>query len=231
MEKTALLALLGVGAFDAGNVALYFGALAKGPVRYTSPYDFMFSSTYLSPIGPPWSEITAYDLNTGEIKWRVPHGHVTAPAELGIPDDSGAHWPRGGLLATGGGLGGRHADAHAARDHVVEFLPLVAHQAAAEDHRRAGVDGLDGVVDIDQDASERLGLDRRHDHRTPEPPADDRDRGVPEALQARQGDQGHQVAHVQAVCRGIEAVVNGNLFPSQQLIHAFKAVVDQSSPL
>jgi len=79
-------------------------ALAKGPLRITSPYDFMFSSTYLSPIGPPWSEITAYDLNTGEIKWRVPHGHVTAPVELKIPDDSGAHWPRGGLLATRGGL-------------------------------------------------------------------------------------------------------------------------------
>ena len=52
---------------------------------YTSPYDFMFSSTYLSPIGPPWSEIAAYDLNTGDIKWRVPHGRVAAPAEIGIP--------------------------------------------------------------------------------------------------------------------------------------------------
>jgi len=79
-------------------------AMLKGPVRFTSPYDFMFTSTYLSPIGPPWSEIVAYDLNTGEIKWRVPHGAVAAPAELKVPSDSGAHWPRGGLLATGGGL-------------------------------------------------------------------------------------------------------------------------------
>jgi glucose dehydrogenase len=79
-------------------------ALQKGPVRLTSPYDFMFTSSYLSPIGPPWSEITAYDLNTGDIKWRVPHGGVAAPSELGIPADSGAHWPRGGLLATAGGL-------------------------------------------------------------------------------------------------------------------------------
>jgi quinoprotein glucose dehydrogenase len=79
-------------------------ALLKGPVRFTSPYDFMFTSTYLSPINPPWSEIVAYDLNTGDIKWRVPHGTVAAPAELGIPPTSGAHWPRGGLLLTGGGL-------------------------------------------------------------------------------------------------------------------------------
>ena len=79
-------------------------ALGRGPVRFTSPYDFMFTSTYLSPIRPPWSEIVAYDLNTGEITWRVPHGTVTAPPALGIPDDAGAHWPRGGLLATAGGL-------------------------------------------------------------------------------------------------------------------------------
>ena len=79
-------------------------ALLKGPVRFTSPYDFMFTSTYLSPIGPPWSEIVAYDLNSGDITWRVPHGSVAAPPEIGIPPTSGAHWPRGGLLLTGGGL-------------------------------------------------------------------------------------------------------------------------------
>ena len=60
-------------------------AASKGPVRYTSPYDFMLSpSNGMTAIGPPWSEMTAYDLNTGEIKWRVPHGGVTAPPELGI---------------------------------------------------------------------------------------------------------------------------------------------------
>jgi quinoprotein glucose dehydrogenase len=80
------------------------GPQAAGAVRFSSPYDFMFTSTYLSPIGPPWSEIVAYDLNTGEIRWRVPNGRVAAPAELGISADSGAHWPRGGLLLTGGGL-------------------------------------------------------------------------------------------------------------------------------
>ena len=55
-------------------------ALAKGPVRYTSPYDFMQSPTNgMTAIGPPWSLLTAYDLNTGEIKWQVPDGGVTPP--------------------------------------------------------------------------------------------------------------------------------------------------------
>jgi quinoprotein glucose dehydrogenase len=59
----------------------------------------------LSAIGPPWSTLTAYDLNTGTIKWQVPNGTVT-----GLPDipewkgPTGAHWPRGGPLVTGGGL-------------------------------------------------------------------------------------------------------------------------------
>jgi quinoprotein glucose dehydrogenase len=78
--------------------------LPQGPIRFTAPYDFMFSSTYLSPIGPPWSQIVAYDLNTGDIKWKIPHGTVTAPESVGIKADSGSHWPRGGLLATAGGL-------------------------------------------------------------------------------------------------------------------------------
>ena len=80
-------------------------AAAKGPVRYTSPYDFMQSPTNgMTAIGPPWSEITAYDLNTGEIKWRIPDGGVTAPPEAGFKADTGAHMPRGGPLVTAGGL-------------------------------------------------------------------------------------------------------------------------------
>ena len=58
----------------------------------------------MTAIGPPWSEITAYDLNTGEIKWRIPDGGVTAPADAKIPANTGAHMPRGGPLATAGGL-------------------------------------------------------------------------------------------------------------------------------
>jgi glucose dehydrogenase len=82
-------------------------ALAKGPVRYTSPYDFMLSpANGMTAVGPPWSQLTAYDLNTGEIKWQVPDGGVTPPpgADSTIPADSGAHMPRGGPLVTAGGL-------------------------------------------------------------------------------------------------------------------------------
>lgn len=82
-------------------------AVDKGePVLFNSPYDFIRPAQGMTAIGPPWSEITAYDLNTGEIKWRRPHGTVTVPPEsdLEIPEDAGSHMPRGGPLVTAGGL-------------------------------------------------------------------------------------------------------------------------------
>jgi quinoprotein glucose dehydrogenase len=63
----------------------------------------MIQSEGLSALGPPWSQLTAYDLNTGEIIWQVPNGGVYELMQQGI-DDTGAHAPRGGPVATGGGL-------------------------------------------------------------------------------------------------------------------------------
>lgn len=75
-------------------------AAAAGRVRYAAPYDFMLSpTTGMTAIGPPWAHLTAYDLNSGEIKWRVPHGGVP-----GVGPEAGAHFPRGAPLVTAGGL-------------------------------------------------------------------------------------------------------------------------------
>jgi glucose dehydrogenase len=71
--------------------------------RYDAPYDFMVMANGLTSIGPPWSQITAYDLNTGTIKWQIPDGGVTALAEQGH-GDTGAEAPRGGIVATASGL-------------------------------------------------------------------------------------------------------------------------------
>jgi quinoprotein glucose dehydrogenase len=81
-------------------------ARAKGEnVQFPSPYEFYNVNSYsMSNIGPPWSEMTAYDLNTGEIKWRIPTGTVNAPPELNIPPDTGSMFPRSGPLVTAGGL-------------------------------------------------------------------------------------------------------------------------------
>jgi quinoprotein glucose dehydrogenase len=73
-------------------------------VPYTVPIDFMIQpSTGLSALGPPWSQITAYDLNKGTILWQIPDGDVASLAAKGVRG-TGSHAPRGGVVATGGGL-------------------------------------------------------------------------------------------------------------------------------
>jgi len=75
----------------------------EGFVPYNSPVDFFVNySSGLSAIGPPWSQLTAYDLNTGKIVWQVPDGEM--PGLPGGKTEPGSFAPRGGVAATGGGL-------------------------------------------------------------------------------------------------------------------------------
>jgi quinoprotein glucose dehydrogenase len=77
-------------------------------VAYDAPYNFMTNGTAtngtsgLSIMGPPWSQLTAYDLNTGMIMWQVPNGGVTALGDAG--KGVGSIAPRGGVVVTAGGL-------------------------------------------------------------------------------------------------------------------------------
>jgi quinoprotein glucose dehydrogenase len=71
--------------------------------RYWSGYGYMNSPDGLPAINPPWSTITAYDLNGGTIKWQVPLGGVTQLEAKGIKN-TGSIWPRGGMVVTAGGL-------------------------------------------------------------------------------------------------------------------------------
>jgi quinoprotein glucose dehydrogenase len=53
----------------------------------------------LPGIGPPWSELTAYDLNQSSIKWQVHLGIAPSLAAKGIKDTG----TRNGIVATAGG--------------------------------------------------------------------------------------------------------------------------------
>jgi quinoprotein glucose dehydrogenase len=73
------------------------------PIRFWTGYGYMNSSEGYPAIKPPWSSLTAYDLNTGMIKWQVPLGEVAATVDKGIKD-TGSFWPRGGPVLTATGL-------------------------------------------------------------------------------------------------------------------------------
>jgi quinoprotein glucose dehydrogenase len=67
------------------------------PSRYKTGYG---NEPYV--ITPPWSQITAYDLNTGTIKWQAPYGDLP---EAGPSDKlRGNVYPKSGPVITAGGL-------------------------------------------------------------------------------------------------------------------------------
>jgi quinoprotein glucose dehydrogenase len=77
--------------------------LGPGGTRYWTGYGYMNSSEGLPAISPPWSTLTAYDMNKGDIKWQVPLGEVTEMVAKGVRN-TGSFWPRGGPVVTAGGL-------------------------------------------------------------------------------------------------------------------------------
>jgi len=70
----------------------------KDDDRYLSGFGFMIASDGLSAIKPPWTSLTAYDLNEGTIKWKIALGDV--PGIKG----TGTHYPKVGPVITAGGL-------------------------------------------------------------------------------------------------------------------------------
>ncbi|MBL8174576.1 MAG: pyrroloquinoline quinone-dependent dehydrogenase [Bryobacterales bacterium] len=71
--------------------------------RYYSGFGFMIASDGLSPIKPPWTSLTAYDMNEGTILWKIPLGEVPELAAKGFKN-TGAHYPKAGPVVTAGGL-------------------------------------------------------------------------------------------------------------------------------
>jgi quinoprotein glucose dehydrogenase len=71
--------------------------------RYESQFGFMIASDGLAAIKPPWTSLTVYDLNTGEIKWKQPLGEVPELAAKGIKN-TGTHYPKVGPVVTATGL-------------------------------------------------------------------------------------------------------------------------------
>jgi quinoprotein glucose dehydrogenase len=70
----------------------------KDEDRYLSGFGFMIASDGLGAIKPPWTSLTAYDLNEGTIKWKIALGDV--PGIKG----TGTHYPKVGPVITAGGL-------------------------------------------------------------------------------------------------------------------------------
>ena len=111
-------------------------------VRYTSGFGFMIASDGLSPIAPPWTSLTAYDLNEGTIKWKIPLGEVPELAAKGIKN-TGSHYPKVGPVVTAGGL-----IFTGTRDRKVRAFDVETGKVLWETEVDAALEGMPAVYEI-----------------------------------------------------------------------------------
>ncbi|MFC3097454.1 outer membrane protein assembly factor BamB family protein [Alteraurantiacibacter palmitatis] len=72
-------------------------------IPYRWPVNFMLQSNGMVAIKPPFSNLTAYDMNTGNQIFQIPNGEILTLEEQGITG-VGAQAPRSGPIVTAGGL-------------------------------------------------------------------------------------------------------------------------------
>ena len=67
-------------------------------VRYYTDWGLYPDQPYI--ISPPWSQVVAYDLNAGTIKWKVPLGQDAAAAAQGAKDTGAFMAEHHGIIVT-----------------------------------------------------------------------------------------------------------------------------------
>ncbi|MBL8228007.1 MAG: pyrroloquinoline quinone-dependent dehydrogenase [Bryobacterales bacterium] len=110
--------------------------------RYYSGFGFMIASDGLSPIAPPWTSLTAYDLNQGTIRWKIPLGEVPHLAAKGIKN-TGTHYPKVGPVVTAGGL-----LFAGTRDKKVRALDVSDGKVLWEHELGAALEGMPAIYEV-----------------------------------------------------------------------------------
>jgi quinoprotein glucose dehydrogenase len=118
-------------------------SLPPEQLHYRSSFGFMFTSSGLPAIAPPWTTLTAYDLNEGTIKWQVPLGEVPELAAKGFKN-TGSHFPKVGPAVTAGGL-----IFTGTRDRKVRAIDSATGKQLWEAEVGAALEGMPAIYQID----------------------------------------------------------------------------------
>jgi glucose dehydrogenase len=112
-------------------------------VRYYAPYTYITVGNGITAVAPPFSAMTAYDLNTGTIRWRRPIGGVSELEKQGH-EDTGARTPRGGPVVTAGGL----IFLATSSDHTLRAYNEETGAAVWEKEMPVGSDGVPAIYQV-----------------------------------------------------------------------------------
>src|SRR5581483_4966468 len=133
-------------ATESGTVSADANSRPLGPpsqLHYKTPFGFMFVSSGLPAISPPWTTLTAYDLNTGTIEWQLPLGEVPELAAKGI-HNTGSQFPKVAPVVTAGGL-----LFAGTRDRKFRALDTRNGKELWEFELNAGIEGMPAVYELD----------------------------------------------------------------------------------
>ncbi|HTU46476.1 MAG TPA: PQQ-binding-like beta-propeller repeat protein [Bryobacteraceae bacterium] len=112
-------------------------------LHYKTPFGFLFVSNGLPAISPPWTTLTAYDLNKGTIEWQVPLGEIPELAARGI-HTTGSQFPKVGPVVTAGGV-----IFAGTRDRKFRALDTRNGKELWEFELSAGIEGMPAVYQLD----------------------------------------------------------------------------------
>jgi quinoprotein glucose dehydrogenase len=102
----------------------------------------MITSSGLPAIAPPWTSLTAYDLNAGTIKWKIALGQVPDLAAKGFTD-TGSHFPKVGPVVTAGGL-----LFAGTRDREIRAFDVETGKQLWSAQTNAGIEGIPAVYEV-----------------------------------------------------------------------------------
>jgi quinoprotein glucose dehydrogenase len=110
--------------------------------HYKSSFGFMFAKSGLPVITPPWTSLTAYDLNAGTIRWQVPLGVVPELAARGFTN-TGSQFPKVSPVLTAGGL-----IFTGTRDRKVRAIDSASGKVLWEAEVDAALEGMPSVYEV-----------------------------------------------------------------------------------
>jgi len=110
--------------------------------HYRSSFGFMFAHSGLPVIAPPWTTLTAYDLNAGTIRWQVPLGVVPELAAKGF-NATGSQFPKVSPVVTAGGL-----IFTGARDRKVRAIDSDTGKVLWEAEVDAALEGMPAIYEV-----------------------------------------------------------------------------------